>query len=242
MPNQTIPITLSWGAFSGTWSANDINQLGTLIAQQLSASLRADISFVPIVTTDPVGFSSQLIFNVAQNVFKSWDVVTGSYRPVTDSIVGDIGNTLVGNDNLAVGRVILNGRKIADIPGLSSRQLANLQSLFGSGADQTIPSVSPANVSGLPVGNAFGSIPWSPNLNPTYLPAAGVIAPGLTFSNPVTDTEAQALANATEQLRSSGNDAFTVTKDIQALCQQVLNALNTNTNPPIYAFVFCGFP
>jgi hypothetical protein len=161
---------------------------------------------------------------------------------VTDSIVGDIGNTLVGNDNLAVGRVILNGRKIADIPGLSSRQLANLQSLFGSGADQTIPTVSPANVSGLPVGNAFGSITWPPSINPVYLPAEGAIAPGLTFSNPVTAGEGQALADKTEELRTSGDDAFGVTKQIQAVCQQLLNALNTNTNPPIYAYVFAGFP
>jgi len=241
MPNQTVPITLSWGPTTGDVSALDINQLGTLIAQQLSGSLRADISFIPIVTNDPAAYQGQLIFNVAQNLFKSWSIGAGAYVAISPYAVGDVKNTFIGNDSVVTGWVILNGRKISDITGLSAAQISNLQGLFGASVDQAIPSVSPANVSGLPQGNAFGNIPWGGNLDPSVLPNAGTFA-SMAFTNPVTDTEATALANNCETLRTSTDQAFTVTKQIQALCQQVLTALNTASTPPLYASVFIGYP
>lgn len=241
MPNQTIPLTLSWGPVATDVRAEDINQLGKLIARQLAASLRADVTFIPVLTNDPATNEGQLIFNVTQNIFKSWDVVAGDYRAVSSFAIGDVKNTFVGVDAISTGWIILNGRKISDISGLSGSQVATLQSLFGAGAEQRIPNVTPANVSGMPAGNAFGSIPWPPSINPTYLPAEDTFA-NLPFTNPVTDAEATALADNCEILRSSGDAAFTVTKQIQALCQQVLNALNTNTTPPLYASLFIGYP
>lgn len=238
MPNQTIAITLNWGPVSTDFSAANINQLGELIAAQLSASVRADITFIPIVTNDPTAFDGQLIFNVAQNIFKSWNIGTGSYRAITEYAIGDIKNTFVGTDTISTGWVILNGRTLASITGLTGAQLSALQALFPSGS---LPSVTPANVSGLPAGNAFGDIPWPPSIEPTVQPAAGVISPGLTFTNPVTDTEGQALADQTEILRNSVQDSFYVTKQIQTVAQQLLTALN-NANPPVlYAAVFCGY-
>lgn len=237
--NQTIAITLNWGAVSADISALDINQLGTLIAQQLSAAIRADITFIPVVTNDPSTFDGQLIFNIPENVFKNWNIGTGSYRAVTEYEIGDIKDSFIGTDSASTGWVVLNGRLISSIAGLTGAQVAALESLFGAGG--SLPVVSALHVSGLPAGNAFGNISWSANLAPVVLPAAGTISPGLTFSNPVTDTEGQALATQTEVLRTSAQDAFDVTKQIQGVCQQVLNALN-NVNPPaMYAKVFMGY-
>lgn len=237
MPNQTIAITLSWGPVATDVRAADINELGTLIAQQLSAAMRADITFVPIVANDPATFDGQLIFNIPQNLFKSWDTGAGAYRAVTDAVVGDVKNSFVGSDSVATGWLVLNGRLLSDLVGLTTTQLDNLKGLFGTAADTRLPNVSPANVNGLPVGNAFGAIPW-----PTILPPAGTFD-GLTFTAPnPTDAEVKTFAGDTELLETSLDGVFTLVKTIQAVCQQQLNAMNNAGAPPLYALVFCGYP
>lgn len=238
MPNQTIAITLSWGAVATDVKAEDINQLGELIARQMSAAIRSDVTFIPQVTNDPATYDGQLIFNVAQNIFKSWDIATGAYVAVTGNSIGDVKNTFVGNDAISQGWIILNGRLISDISGLSGAQTTALINLFGSAPTARIPNVTPANVSGLPVGNAFGQIPW-PNGGET-IPLSGVFS-SLPFSDPVAATEAQAFAGQSELLRDTTDGIFTLVKQIQAVCQQQLNALNTNTTPPLYAAMFIGF-
>lgn len=236
MPNQTIPIVMQWGPGTPAQQAIVSNEAGEIIAAQLAAAIRADITYITQVTNDPTTFVGQLIFNVPQNVFKSWDIGSGSYKPVASFGVGDVKNTFVGADSLATGWVLLNGRLISDIAGLSGSQTANLQSLFGSSSDTRIPTVIPANVSGLPQGNAFGSIPW-----PQILPVADTFA-NLTFTNPVTDAEADEFADDTETLRTTVDNVFTLVKAIQEVCQQQLTALNANTTPPLYAQIFVGFP
>lgn len=233
MPNQTLAITLTWGPAAGQLSDYNLNQLGTLIAAQLSAAVQADVTFIPQLVNNPAAFDTQLIFNITQRLFQGWDAGAGKYMPVTEYVVGDIKNSFVGTDDIGRGWVVLNGRVIAAIPGISGAQQAALESIFGVGG--SLPTVTPANVNGLPAGNAFGAIPW-----PSILPAAGVIG-GLTFTNPVVDTEADALADDTEILRDTTENVFTLVKQIQAVAQQLLTALNVNTTPPIYALIFAGY-
>ncbi len=142
---------------------------------------------------------------------------------------------------VARGWVMLDGRLLTAITGINAAQLANLRTLFGAATTTRLPVVSATHTTGLPATGSFANIPWPVNLNPVVLPAAGVISPGLTFSNPVADTEAQAFATQTEVLRSSAQDAFDVTKQIQTVAEQMLVALNNTVTPAIYSSVFCGF-
>lgn len=237
MPNQTLAITLTWGPAAGQLSDYDLNQLGVLLAAHLSAAVQADVTFIPQVVNDPGSFDTQLIFNITQRIFKGWDAGTGRYVAVTEYAIGDIKNTFVGVDDIARGWVILNGRAIAAVPGITGAQQAALLTIFPGGV---LPIVTPANVSGLPVGNAFGEIVWPPSINPVVTPTAATLN-SITFTNPVVDTEAGALRDETVRLRDSAQDAFDVTKQIQAVAQQLLTALNVNTTPPIYAAVFAGY-
>lgn len=242
MPIQTIPITLTPGVPPPDAQWVTLADLLQLFCSNVAGSIRADITFVPILVNDPVTFVGDLIFNLTQRVFKSWDVGSGAYVTVTENVVGDIKDSFIATDDIARGWVVLNGRLLTNITGISAAQLTNLQTLFGSSPTTTLPTVSATHTSGLPAGNAFGSIVWPPSINPVVQPASGVIAPGLTFTNPVTDVEAQSLANQTEILRGSAQDSFDVTKQIQAVAQQMLTALNQTATPAIYAKVFAGYP
>lgn len=233
MPNQTIPITLQPGVGTPAQQAVVSTEAMAIIASLMSASIRADVSFFSQVTNDPPAFTTWLIYNVSQTVFKYWNIATGSYVAITQFRVGDMKTSFVGNDDVATGWVVLDGRLISNITGLTGAQVAALETLFGVGG--SLPVVTPTNVSGLPPVNAFGNIPW-----PQILPAAGVFS-GLTFSNPVADTEADAFAEDTEILRDTSENLFTLIKQIQALSNTFLNAMNNSNNPPIYSLVFCGY-
>jgi len=236
---QTIPITLQWGQFTGSFVAGDINDLGVFIAQQMAGAIRSDVSFILLVTADPGTNVSLLIYNTTQNLFKVWDTGSGRYLANLPFAIGDIKNSFIGVDTVATGWVVLNGRAIAAIPGLSGAQQTHLTNLFGT----TLPTVSPANVNGLPPDGSFSAIVWPPSINPVVTPAAGVIAPGLTFTAPnPSDTEVQAFANQVEILRGSVQDSFDVTKQIQAVAENMLVALNNVVGPQIFALVFCGLP
>lgn len=234
MPNQTLAITLTWGPAAGQLSDYNLNQFGELLASHLAAAVQADVTFIPQLVANPAAFDTQLIFNITQRLFQGWDAGTGKYMPVTENTIGDIKNTFIGTDDIGRGWVILNGRVIAAIPGINGAQQAALESIFGVGG--SLPTVTPANVNGLPAGNAFGVLPW-----PAINPAAGTFDPGLTFTNPVTDTEGLALAANAEILRDTTANVFTLVQQIQAVAQQLLTALNVNTTPPIYAQIFVGY-
>lgn len=157
MSNQTIPIVLTWGPVAPGTQAADINQLGTLLAAQLSGAIRADVSFVTIVLNDPTTYQGALIYNSTQRVFKAWDTASGSYIALTQFAVGDVKNTFVGTDTVATGWVILNGRTISAVPGLTQNQITNLTVLFPAG---TLPTVTaPATTVGTLVAAIFAGLP-----------------------------------------------------------------------------------
>jgi hypothetical protein len=185
MPNQTIPITHTWGPVSASIAELDINQLGTLVAAQLSGAIRADVGFFIYALADPISYEADLIVNTQQRLFKGWDTSAGKYLPFNQFSVGQVLSTFSGVDDLANGWVILNGREITAIPGISGAQQAVLESFFGIGG--FLPIVSPQNISGLP---------------PAIVPAAGVIG-ALPVGNPPTQAEMTSLRNDTEILRTS---------------------------------------
>lgn len=238
MANQTIPITLSPGVIPPGTQAIDINALLAIFCQYVSAGIIADGQFIIFTQNDPATNQAPLIFNTTQHVFKYWSAGVGRYIPITQFENGDVKTSFAGIDSLGTGWVVLNGRPYSAITGLTANQQSVLEIFFGPGP---LPTVSPQNISGLPPNGSFSNIPWPPAIHPTVTPTAATIA-SITFTNPVVDTEAAALRDATETLRDSVQDTFDVTKQIQAQAEFTLNALNNTGTPPMYALMFIGFP
>lgn len=230
--NQTVPITLSWGPVSVDIRALNINQLGELIAAQLAGAIRADVSFYLEVLFDPTNFVTNLIYNSTQQVWKAWNQSTGKYVALTQYQIGDVKNTFVGEDQLQVGWVILDGRAFTAIPGLSTTQLATLQTLFGG---TNLPTVTPTNTANLPGAAAFSGIPAA-----TVLPADGVIG-ALPISAAYDQTEVTNLRDATETLRDSTAAVETQLAAVQETCDDLLTALRGSVTPTLYASCFIGY-
>lgn len=240
--SQTIPIILTAGPVPPGFAAADINQLMQAIATYISGAIRTDVTFIPRVLNDPATNISPIIFNVSQNIFKVWDISSGSYIAITEFQLGDVKNSFVGTDDIVHGWVLLDGRAIAAITGITGLQQQTLNNLFNGGSPGgTLPTVKPANIVGLPADGSFSGIVWPPSINPVVTPDAGTFG-GLFFSDPVAATEAREFANDTEILRGSVQDSFDVTKQIQAQAEFTLNALNAPATTPMHALVFCGYP
>ena len=233
MPNQTIPITLQAGVFPPGYNYSSPQEFATALASIMSGSLRADVTFILNVLFDPTTFQTQLIFNVTQQVLKSWDTSTGSYRPLTQYQIGDVKNSFVGQDQISTGWVLLNGRQIDAVPGATTAQIATMETLFG--VDGMLPNVVPVNGGDLPAASSFSGI-----VKPDVEPAAGVIA-ALPISDPPTQAEVEALRDATDTLRESTAAVETQASEIQDKSADLLAALRNNTTPPMYSLVFIGY-
>lgn len=147
MANQTIPITLTAAPVEPGSNPQDLNALLQLIASNLAGSIRADVSFILIVLFDPTNYVGDLIFNSQQRVFKAWDNASGRYVVVTSFTVADVKQSYAGVDSVATGWVLLDGREITAVVGLTAQQIAALEVLFG--VDGSLPTVGPVGTPGL---------------------------------------------------------------------------------------------
>jgi hypothetical protein len=232
MANQTIPITLTAGPVPPGFVANGIDALLQAFCIYVSGSIRADVSFFLVTLNDPTNFITDLIFNSTTRALKAWDSGVGRYVTLTQFEIGDIKNSVVGGDRLAVGWVQLDGRAITAIPGINAAQQATLQQLFPGG---NLPTVSPSNTQNLPANGSFSGI-----TKPAVAPADGVIG-ALQFDASYTEAEVEALRDATETLRDSTGSVETQVSQIQDKAEELLASLNNNSNPPIYALMFVGY-
>lgn len=233
MANQTIPITLTWGPTAVNFIAGDINELGDFLAKQMSGAIRADVSFLLFVLIDPTTYQTDVIFNGLQRVFKAWDTASGTYQPITPFSIYDVKTSYIGADQISIGWVLLDGRAISAIPGLSAAQQARLETLFTVGG--SLPIVTPSNIQNLPAADAFSGI-----TKPTVTPANGVIG-ALTFTDPATAAEAEALRDATETLRDSTASVETQVAAIQDAASDLLAAVRGTTTPQLHSLIFVGF-
>lgn len=231
MANQTIPITLTPTTVPTDFAAANINELMTAISTYIQGAIRADVSFYLEVLVDPTSFVTNLIFNSTQGVWKYWNSSLGRYVTVTDYIVGDIKYSFASADQVANGWVVLNGRTITAIPGLSGSQIAALQTLFPSG---TLPVVVPVNGDFLPPSDSFTGI-----TGVEIDPDDGVIG-ALPIGGSYDQGEIEDLRDATETLRDSTAALNEETDQIKAKAAELLAALAMNTTPPMTAMVFCG--
>lgn len=235
MSNQTIPITLQSNPVPVGITAANIDQLLTVIAQYMSASISGDVSFFYQTAADPTQFVTSLIYNTNQNVFKGWDTGTGKYLPITQFQTGDVKNSFVGGDEVSYGWIVLDGRLKSAITGLSQNQQAVMNQLFLS---DYIPNVAPLqNLSGLPNAGTFSAISL-----PDVQPPQNQIA-NLAFSPQYSASESQALAQNTETLRGAAKTINDGAKLIRDTSEAVLEALRGgSTSERLYSKVFIGYP
>lgn len=233
---QIIPINLAWLTVPVGIQATDINQLGTIIAQYLQGQIADTVTFVQTGATDPTQKVTELFFNTSQGAWKYWDVGAGQYLAVTQFVPGDTKTTFNGGDEIQQGWVLLDGRKISAIQGLSANQAAVLNTLFGTGGN--IPTVTAAQtLSGLPANGSFSNISV-----PATVPPSGQIG-ALPFGASYDPAQSQALASNTETLRGSDAALQTAVVAIRAQSEAVLSSLNGATaGTTLSVKVFVGYP
>ena len=79
---NTFPVSLFWNNVPTDVTYVDINQLGTIIAQQLQATVGASVSFFIAGPTLPVTNQNTIFYSTTTNQFYYWSTVTGSYLPI----------------------------------------------------------------------------------------------------------------------------------------------------------------
>ena len=87
---NTFPIALGWNNVPTDVTYVDINQLGTIIAQQLQASVATSVSFFVSGPTDPLTNTGALFYNTTQNAFKFFSTITGNWQPIQFLIVATL--------------------------------------------------------------------------------------------------------------------------------------------------------
>ena len=95
MPN-TFPISLQWNPVANSTTYTDINQLGTIICQQIQSAVAANVSLFLIGVTPPATDQGLIFFSTATNAFYSWSTVTGSYQPVGILFIASVPLTNMG--------------------------------------------------------------------------------------------------------------------------------------------------
>ena len=233
--SQTIPINLIPLPTPTGIEYSTIDQLLTVISNYLSGQISTDVSFFAQGASDPTSYVTKLFYNTSQNVWKGWDTGTGSYLSITPFQYGDVKNSFVDGDEISNGWLVLNGRLITGIQGLSLRQGQVLAQLFPSG---TLPQVTPLqNLSGLPTNGTFSGISI-----PEITPPENQIQ-NLPFSGSYVQIEAQDLAKNTETLRDSTSTLNDAAISIRDNAETLLEALNGgNSSASLYAKVFIGYP
>jgi hypothetical protein len=192
-------------------------------------SISQDVGFFSYAQADPGIFTTVLFFNQAAGLWKYWDTGSGKYLPVTQLRVGDQKVSYSLGDEVLNGWIVLNGRSIDSVTGISQTQKLALQSIFGAGGN--LPDVTAlTGLNNVPPNGTFAGI-----ANPDTQPVKGVIG-GLTadLCNLATNTET--LRNSTAALQTSIGQTLT-----QA--EAVINSLNGSpADTKAQVKVFCGYP
>src|SRR5580700_4829719 len=171
-----IPIVLTPLPAPADFQAMNWDQLIALVCQYIQGSISASVSFFNQGATPPTS-NQGIFFNTLDNRFENWDTNQGAYIPISERQVGEIYPSFVGGDDIPNGLIVLDGRSIGSITGLSQQQLTNLQTLFGANA--SIPRLSsPPSFSGLPANGTFSALN-----NPQIQPRPGAFA-AITVNSP----------------------------------------------------------
>ena len=133
-----IPITFRAVPLATPVRAVNIDQLLQIIAQQLSGEVDGAFAGLPQLATLPT-YDQGLVYNTTSRAFYAWSTAQSKYVPITTvPLLGEVKLTYRINDEPATGYVVLDGRPIASISGLSETQATNAAGLFGT----TLPSLT----------------------------------------------------------------------------------------------------
>lgn len=234
---SSIPIQLQWVPVGTGIEYATIDELGELLASQMSAQISAQVSFYAQGPVTPGLFVTSQFFNTTQGIWYSWNTGSGKYLPQTQFQNGDTKTTFVQGDSPQTGWIVCDGRLLSAIPNISALQLAVLQNLFG--INGSLPNIKPLqSLTGLPVTGSFSGI-----VNPAVAPPTGQIG-ALQFSNnPVQPSDVQPLAQNCEQLDESTIALQTAIAAVITQSETMLDALLAGTadTTGMQTKVFCGY-
>jgi hypothetical protein len=232
--STTIPITLTPIPVPVNIQAVNINDFLGIVCEYVSGSISQNVSFFLQGATPP-NSNQGIFYNTSTQRFENWSSNNGSYLPITELQVGDLKGAFRTSDDPVNGWILLDGRVISTITGLTQAQNANLQNLFGSGG--SLPNFTFLGaLSGLPPVGTFSGIS-----NTAISPAVGAIA-ALPISASYTQAEVQNLRNSTETLDESTNALQKTVTQVISNSETVLTSLqNTSTTTGAKWFVFCGY-
>lgn len=230
-----IPLALTWTNLTTPVNALDINQLGIIMCRQIGGQV--DMAGQTTVYTGSVNPETNvgIFFNTTAQQFMVWDATIGKYAPMSGTRLGDTKDTYIANDEVAQGWIVLDGRTIATIPGISGTQRAYLVQLFGT----TLPVVnSLRNIAGLPANGSISGISV-----PATAPAAGVIE-ALPISGTYSQGEVQALRDGTGDLRDSTEVTADALRQLRDKTESIRDALSgsTSTIGGLITKIFVGYP
>ena len=232
--STNIPITLTPIPVPVNIQAVNINDFLGIVCEYVSGTISQNVSFFLQGATPP-NSNQGIFYNTSTQRFENWSSDNGSYLPITELQVGDLKGAFRTSDDPVNGWILLDGRIISTITGLTQAQNANLQNLFGSGG--SLPNFTFLGaLSGLPPVGTFSSIS-----NTAISPAVGAIA-ALPISASYTQAEVQNLRNSTETLDDSTNALQVTVAQVISNSETVLTSLqNTSTTTGAKWFVFCGY-
>lgn len=231
--SQNIPIKLVNLPVPVGVEAADINQLLALMAQYLSGTISANVSFFLQGSNFPTS-NQGIFYNQSTNRFGNWNTQLGKYINISDLQVGDVKPSYVAGDDPANGWVVLDGRKVANVPNLTQLQYSNLDMLF---SDKTLPNLPfLAGLNNPPAVGTFSSITQS-----AVQPVKGYIG-SLAIDATYTQSQVAALRDASEQLDTSVNNLNTTVATMKSASEQLLASINSNvsTSGP-WNKIFVGF-
>lgn len=232
--STTIPITLTPIPVPVNIQAVNINDFLGIVCEYVSGSISQNVSFFLQGATAP-NSDQGIFYNTSTQRFESWNSNIGAYQPLTELQVGDLKAAYRTSDDTVNGWILLDGRVINDITGLTQSQNSNLQNLFGTGG--SLPNFNFLGaLNNLPPVGTFTGIS-----NTQVAPQVGVIG-ALPISSSYTQTEVQNLRNQTETLENSTNSLQKTVSQIISNTETVLDSLqNTSTVTGVKWFVFCGY-
>ncbi len=144
MAQQIFPVTLIAIPAPVGIEAFNFNQLTQLLAQYLSATVSADVTFFQQGATLPTTDQGVVFYSTATGLFYFWNTSLGAYYPTGLNI--PLGSTMfcyTNADLLSQGYVLASGSRVIDaITSLSANQATNLHLLFGAGATVQVPNVT----------------------------------------------------------------------------------------------------
>ncbi len=165
---QSIPIKLTASNCPYGINGMTVNDLLALIPQFIAGQIDLnEVSFFLQGTVDP-STDVGIFYNQSQKLFKGWDTGTGRYLPIGLSVqAGDWKTTFIPGDEAQQGWIVMDGRLVSAVQGISQNQFNVLQILFGTAANARLPNVSAIGAfSGLPSNGAFSGISVTPFVPP----------------------------------------------------------------------------